>query len=188
MVMNKETIMASHALEQSQVQTFAFHWVSPLGLAVALFLLSGLLYVLIGTLAPPLLRNTDPARTQILIISNRTDTQLFGRSPAELTSSDPVVAQLRAILLDIMSGLLCVAGLFQLAITWFGLRQGQVWALVVLAIGGLVALPFWFLALRPYLQEGIPLTLGDIPPFMWVPAVLLLPAIVLGWFGLVQAR
>jgi len=32
--------------------------------------------------------------------------------------------------------------------------------------------------------RGVNLTLFDVPPFMWVPAALLLPAVVLGWIGL----
>ena len=170
--------MNGEVLKQGQMQAAEFQWSSPLGFAVVLFLLSALLYLSIGMLTP-IFKSAGAG-----IVSNRTDTQLFGQSPAELTSLDPAFGQLRAILLDIIGGLLVVAGLFQLAITWFGLRQGQTWALVVLAVGGLVALSFWFLALRPYLQAGITLTLGDIPPFMWVPAVLLLPAVVLGWIGL----
>jgi hypothetical protein len=175
--------MTDQVLGQSQGQPVEFHWLSPLGIAVALFLLYGLVYVLIGALTP-LLKSTDPGGVTIIIISNRTDSQLFGQSPSELVRSDPAVGQLRAILLDIIGGLLFIAGLFHMAITWFGLRQGQTWALVVLAVGGIIALPFWFLALRPYLQASIALTLGDIPPFMWVPAALLIPATVLGWLGL----
>jgi hypothetical protein len=159
-----------------------FEWLSPLGIAVILFILYGVIYILVGALWP-FLRDTEMAR-ELLIVSDRTDSLLFGQPPTELLMSDPALNQLRTILLDMLSGLLLLAGLFHVAITWFGLRQGQVWALAVLAIGGVVVLPFWFLALRPYVKSGITLTLEDIPPFMWVPASLLLPATVLGWIGL----
>jgi hypothetical protein len=144
--------MNSQVLERSQGSTFDFQWASPLGIAVALFTLYALVYVAIGVLTP-LLRSHDPAGVTTLIVSNRTDTQLFGQSPPQLAASDPALHQLRGILIEIIGGLLLVVGIFHLAVTWFGLRQGQAWALVVLAVGGIVALPFWFLALRPYLEQ-----------------------------------
>ena len=162
--------------------SFDFHWFSPLGISVVLFLLYGAIYILIGGLAPFVL-NTEIDQ-QILIISNRTDSIVFGRAPSELRRDDPALARLRTILFTIMGGLLFVAGFFLIALTWFGLRQGQTWALAALTIGGMVVFPYWFLALRPYFQPGVNLTLADMPPFMWVPAVLLLPAVVLGWIGL----
>ena len=147
-----------------------------------LFLLYGVVYILIGGLTPFLL-NAEIDQ-QILIISNRTDSIVFGRAPSELRRVDPALARLRTILLTIVGGLLFAAGCFHLALTWFGLRQGQTWALVALTLGGVAVLPFWILALRPYFQQGVNLTLADMPPFMWLPAALLLPAVVSGWIGL----
>ncbi len=159
-----------------------FEWLSPLGVSSVLFLLYGGLYVLIGVLMP-LLHNREVFGV-ILIISARTDTIVFGQAPQELLKTDPSLAQFRTILYFMLAGLMLLAGSFQIAITWFGLRQGQVWALAALTIGGLAVLPYWYMALRPYFQPGVNLTLGDTPPFMWVPAALLLPAVVLGWIGL----
>ena len=159
-----------------------FRWFSLLGASVILFLLYGLVYLLIGALTPIML-NSETGR-QMLIISPRTDSIVFGRSPSELLRDDPALFQLRTILLIIIGGLLFTAGCFHIALTWFGLRQGHLWALATLAFGGLAVLPFWFLALQPYFRQGVNLSLADMPPFMWVPAVLLLPAIVLGWLGL----
>src|SRR6185369_7886003 len=121
---------------------------------------------------------------QILFTSSRLDTIVFGQKPSELLSDDPKLARLRTILLLVIGGLLVTAGCFQLAITWFGLRQGQTWALAALTIGGLVVLPFWFAALRPYFQPDVSLMLFDTPPFIWIPVALLLPAVVLGLIGL----
>jgi hypothetical protein len=178
----KETGMNSDSVKQALAETPEFQWLSPLGISIILFTLYGAIYTA-GVLWP-FLRNSDFLSREFVIISNRTDTQLFGQTPAQLMESDAALRQLRRILLDIVVGLLGVAGVFHLAITWFGLRQGQTWALIVLAVGGLAVLPFWFLAHRPYLQAGIAITLGDVPPFMWVPAALLIPATVLGWIGL----
>ena len=160
----------------------AFKWISPLGISVMLFLVYGLVYIVIGALTP-VMQNRGIG-SQILIISTRTDGLVFGQPPVDLLRDDPALASLRTILLNIIGGLLFAAGCFHLTITWFGLRQGQAWALIALAIGGLTVLPFYFVALRPYFQPGINLALSDMPPFMWIPAVLLLPAVALGWLGL----
>jgi hypothetical protein len=162
--------------------SFAFQWFSPLGISVTLFLLYGITYILIGVLTPLMLnRGIGP---QILIVSNRTDAIVFGRAVEDLLRNDLALFQLRTILLTVVGGLLVMAGCFHLALTWFGLRQGQAWALAALAVGGLAALPFWYITLRPYFQHGVKMTLLDIPPFMWLPAAMLLPAILLGWIGL----
>ena len=154
----------------------------PLSFSVALFLAYGAVYVLIGTLTP-LLHNRG-LRPQILIITARADTELFGTPPADLLRDDPVLARLRSILLNMVGGLLTGAGCMVLALAWFGLRSGQAWALGALGLAGAVVLPFWRLALWPYVRAGVRLQLFDLPPFMWIPAALLGPALVLGWIGL----
>jgi hypothetical protein len=160
--------------------TVDFQWSSPLGISVVLFLLSGGLYIFIGIVTPLAVKTT----AQILIVSTRTDSIVFGHEPSELLRNDPSLQMLRIILLRMMAGLLVAAGCFQITLTWFGLRQGQSWAFIALLLVGLAVLPFWLFALRPYLQQNVALTLFDIPPFMWVPAAFLIPAAVLGWWGL----
>jgi len=55
---------------------FGFHWFSPLGISVVLFLLHGAIYILVGGLL-----NTDTEiDQQLLIIANRTDSIVFGRA------------------------------------------------------------------------------------------------------------
>src|SRR5687767_10000274 len=102
-----------------------FQWGSPLGISVILFLLYGLIYILIGTLTPILLnRAIGP---QILIVSPRTDRFVFGQDPEKLLHDDPALFRLRTILLTLLAGMMVAAGCFHLALTWFGLRQGQTW-------------------------------------------------------------
>ncbi len=157
---------------------------SALGVGVALFLFYGALYVLIGTLTPLF---TDPEReAQMLFVSPRADAVLFGGRPSELLRADPQLAQLRSILLRVIAGLLLTSGVLILGVTWFALRERQAWALVVLGLAGIAVLPLWALAFRPYVSASAPLGLGDLPPFMWVPSVLLVPAIAASWIGLRQ--
>lgn len=158
-----------------------FQWLSSHGISVILFLLCGLLYFVIGVLTPFLINSGIGSRA--LIITNRTDAVVFGEDPGKILDEDPRIFTLRTILLRMIGGMLAAIGIFQLAITWFGLRAGETWALAALAIGGVLVLPFWFFALKPYIEKTT-LTLADIPPFMWVPAALLLPAVILGYTGL----
>ena len=158
-----------------------FHWLSPLGLSVALFLLYGAVYLLIGVLTPIML-NTGVGR-QVTVSSVEKDNALLGGPTADLLEASPALAKLRTMLLTMIGGLLVTAGILVLTITWFGLRQGQGWALGALALAGVAVFPFWWLVFRPFGEAGIRVGL-DWPPFMLVPTALLGPAIVLGWIGL----
>ena len=160
----------------------SFWWASPLGVSVGLFLAIGILWVLIGALTVPF--HSKATGTEMIFVSHSTDTSYFGRSPSELLSSDVALSKLRTLLLTVIAGFLLLAGFLFLSVAWFGLKQGQLWALVALAVGGLLGMSFWALALLPYFRSGIPVTIGDLPPFMWIPAVLILPATLLGWLGL----
>ena len=161
--------------------TTGFQWLSPLGFSVALFILYGAFYILIGTLTP-IMQNT-PAGRQVTVSSVAKDNALLGAPTADLLQTNSPLAKLRTMLLNMVAGLLVTAGLLVLAVTWFGLRQGQGWALGALALAGVAVLPFWWLVFRPYAAAGIHVGL-DWPPFMLIPTVLLGPALVLGWIGL----
>jgi hypothetical protein len=155
-------------------------WGSPLGLSTILFVVYGLIYLVIGALTP-LLHDRGIGPT-MLFISPRADTALFGAAPISLLS-DPVLSKLRSLLLIALGGMLVAAGILVIATALFGLREGERWAVVALALAGIAVLPFWVLVFRPYIAAGAPLALGDLPPFMWVPAALLVPASILGWIG-----
>ena len=160
----------------------SFRWLSPLGTSVAIFLTIGALWVLIGVLTLLLLnRTTGP---QIIFVSHPTDAAYFGSSPDELLASDPAVFKLRTLLIKVIAGFLVLSGLLFLSIAWFALKQGHTWALLSLASSALLVIAFWALALLPYFRAGIRVTIGDLPPFMWIPAALIIPAILLGWIGL----
>ena len=161
--------------------TEPIRWTSPLGVSVLLFIAIGALWIVIGLLAVPLHKRANP---DYLFVSTPTDTAYFGGIPSELAPPGSALAKLRTLLLTVISGLLVVAGVLVVSVAWFALREGHPWALATLAVGLAFAVGFWALALLPYFQAQIPVTLGDLPPFMWVPAALLIPATVLGWIGL----
>jgi len=159
-----------------------FRWLSPLGISVALFLTIGTIWVLVGALTVPF--HHRGADAQIVFVSNRTDTAFFGAPPSQLLGSDPALSKFRSLMFTVMSGLLLLAGTLFISLAWFGLRERSEWALVSLSVAGLSAIIFWAIALLPYFRAGIRVTFGDGPPFMWIPALLILPAIILGWIGL----
>jgi hypothetical protein len=156
-------------------------WVSPLGASTVLFVLYGVVWFLIGVLTP-FLHDTATGRT-MLFLSPRTDTALFGADPTALLA-DPSLSRLRSLLMISLGSVLAAAGILVIAIALFALRAGQGWALAALTLAGLVVLPFWLPVFRPYAAAGIAVGLADVPPFMWVPTALLVPAVVLGWIGL----
>jgi len=144
-----------------------------------LFLIGGGMWLLIGLLTPPLLdRNVGPP---ILFVSERTDTALFGADPREIRAVNPDLTTLRGIILRALAGLLVASGTLTLGVAWFGMREPETWALTLLTIVGLVVLPYWWVALEPYRAAGVGLRLSDIPPFMWVPAIVMPVAAALGW-------
>ncbi len=148
---------------------------------MVLFILYGVVYVLIGALTP-IVQNTDAGRA-VTISSEEKDGALFGGPLPDLLKASPGLAKMRSMLLNIIGGLLVAAGLMVLALAWFGLRQGQTWALATLSLAGIVVLPFWVLVFRPFAEAGISISL-NFPPFMLVPALLVGPAIILGWLGM----
>jgi len=158
-----------------------FNWASPLGVGVALFLVGAAVHLVIGVLTPVVIET--PAGTHFLFLSGRTDAALYGTDTARLLRDSPELRQLRTTLLTVVGGLLVGFAIAELGLIWFGLRAGQAWALWVLVVSGLVLLPIWFLVLRPYFAAG-PVGLGDLPPFMWIPAATLLPAIASSAIGL----
>lgn len=158
-----------------------FSWTGPLGISVILFSVIGVLWILVGVLAVPLHKRGNP---DYLFVSQPVDTAFFGAPPSQLAPLDSPLARFRTLLITVLSGALVLGGILFLFVAHFGLRQGHAWALPALAISGLVAVVFWAIALLPYFRAGIPVGLGDLPPFIWVPSALILPAVILGWLGI----
>jgi hypothetical protein len=162
---------------------FDFQWLSSLGVSVILFSLFGLLSLVVGLMIPFLFRKIDDLPAGILFFSQRTDSELLGRPTSDLIQEDSALAKLRFLYTYWLAGLCVAFGIFQLALTWFGLRNGQAWALWTLTLADLALLPYYVRTLRVYTGRGISLRLGDLPP-LYSLLVLIPIAAVLGWFGL----
>lgn len=161
---------------------FEFRWLSPLGASVVLFILFGLLFLLIGLVTPAAVSRPE-LRTRDLLTSERADTILFGRAPADLFKEDKALATLWRLMALHLAGMFVGFAIFQLVVVWVGLRQGQIWALWTLTIADLSILPYLGLILTSYAAAGARLGVGDMPPYFL--ALVIVPiALVLGWIGL----
>lgn len=158
-----------------------FRWTSPLGLSVISFLVIGALWILVGILSVPLHKKANP---DYLFVSRPADTSFFGADPSGLAPPGSPLAKFRTMLITVLAGFLVLGGTLVVSIALVPLRQGQTWALAALVGGVVPGIAFWGLALLPYVRSGVSLGIGDIPPLMWVPAVLILPATILGWIGM----
>lgn len=113
----------------------------------------------------------------------RPDAALFGSEP--IAERDAVRVRVLGIMLwDWLSGTLVSAGILELAVVWFGLVRGEGWAYVTLILANLALAPYYGLIVGRYVRVGARLRILEVPPLIWVPAMLVPIAIVLGWIGL----
>ncbi len=163
---------------------FEFQWHSSLGIATGLFLSYGLFGLVVAAILTPFLARRMQRR--ILLIGPKSDTILFGRTPSELLNACPEVGLVQHTLVMLMAGALMSFSILQLALTWYGLKNGEAWAFWALVIGDLSILPFLAFYLRPFIQRGAPVLPRGLaaPPIFYFPVVIIPIAAVLGWLGL----
>ncbi len=76
-------------------------------------------------------------------------------------------------------------GVLGISVAWFGLRKGQRWALGAMIVSELAMWPYWAMMISQYTSAGVQVALiGDVQPFVIVPAVLTVPGIAFSWVGL----
>lgn len=150
-----------------------------LGTARSLFVFVGVFWSAIGVAGAALVGRRVGAA--YVFVSVRADTALFGGLPEEALAADRNLATLKVMLVRALCGFMLAAGVLCAAVAWFGLAEPRIWALTTLTAVGLIVLPYWWFTLAPYRAAGYTLRLADIPPFMWVPAIVMPIASVLGW-------
>lgn len=137
--------------------------------AAALFLAAGLFHLTIGVLTPVGIRlGWAPG---VFVYNDAADRAIFGKSHVELRA-DADVMKLREILLGMISGLLVGLGLLEMALARWGVRQGQAWAVAAIGIVAVSMAIFWTLGHVLWFRAGLPGGLAALPPFQWVPLVL----------------
>lgn len=167
---------------------FDFRWISPLGISVALFLLCAVTYILIpifGAIALHRYGVASPQGMGQFIFSAKADEVWFGRPPAEVVRDNPKVGKLILLFMDFMMGFMLAFGVVLFGVVWFGLRQGQGWALWIAVVGNASFLTFyWLLAILPVMREYGFRYMDIGHPFALVPTLLVPIAAILGWIGL----
>ena len=148
--------------------------------SVGLFVAAGAVQFLIGVLTPIVAPRS--AGTTFLF-TERADGQVIGESTDDVLGAFPGLRAIQQAVFAALAGLLLMAGLLQVTIAWFGLRAGHTWAIASLTAAAVAGSAMWLFVLARYWGAGASVRLGDVPPFMWVPTVLHIPAIVLGWIG-----
>ncbi len=159
-----------------------FRWLSALGISVILFLILGVFNAVIGILTPFFVRS-DRLTSNSLLTSTRTDTALFGASPEDLVAKDSPLGLVRFVTVNWFAAYMLGVGILQVALSWFGLRSGQSWALWSLTLAGLAMVPGIWISIGPYARAGAVPGIGEMPPFITI-LVLVPIAAVLGWIGL----
>lgn len=150
-----------------------------------LFLIAGLVWLVIGLLTPVMSETAGGRRT--LFTSPASDTVLFGGPPEELLAANTDLATLRHVTFRVIAGLLVAAGLLTMSVAWFALGETEIWALGLLTVVGVAVIPYWWITFGPYREVGVKLGLFDLPPFMWVPGLLMPVAAALGWIDQLRA-
>src|SRR3989304_5551281 len=112
--------------------TFNFQWLSPLGIAVVLFLLSSAINILTPIAGLFLLHRygpISPQTSQYFAFSARADEAWLGKPPAQLVEEFPGLRRLYLLLVDFTEAFALGFALLTIGLAWFGLRTGQGWAL-----------------------------------------------------------
>ncbi len=139
---------------------------SALQVAAYVFLAGGAFHLGIGLLTaffgfPP----------RIVGLSRGTDAQMWNATSEKLLE-DPVVKDLRTHHHIVIAGLLVGLGLAEVALAWFGARNGEAWAFYALMAMGVLMVPYWVAMLAQFVRAGVHVTLWDVQPFVWVPSIL----------------
>lgn len=164
-----------------------FHWLSPLGISVFLFLLQSVLTmvacIIVFAMGVQITTVHDREHGGFLL-SGRMDSLFFGKSIQQLVDENPQLIEIDRYTLYIRAGTWLAFGIFQMSLAWFGMRQGQAWAFWVIVLGNIAALAGWIMVLRPFVQKGISLGV-DMPPVVLILASVIVPvAAIFGWIGL----
>jgi len=175
------------AMRRLAMTSMAFRWRSWLGLAVALFLIYGVLFLLIAIATPLVLQFGGAGASGFPpVMSMDGDAALLGRPLEGLRQSDPKLDALLVSSMQSMCAMHISTATLVLGATWFGLRRGERWALWALALSALVTVPYYLLISANYAAQGAPAMSGMTSIIgLWVLALV---AFVVGLVGLRGTR
>lgn len=150
--------------------------------SVAIFLGWGVMMALGGGLGAGIVARV--MRERFIFMSSPADAVFFGRPIQELYATDPALRDAAGIYMTMISAVLGAMGIAVATAAWCGLRRRSRAALVGLTItpAPIVA---WFLIVRSsYVARDATITLRDVPPFVWLAALVAIVGGTLGWLAL----
>ena len=156
-----------------------------LTLSVALFLMIAAVHLATGLGTPVAMHIKRRRKPEPAFMSVRSD-DIYMKTDVErlLESGRGPFARLRMVLMDVVAALLVATSILEAAVIWFGLRSGELWALATLVVAGVAVIPYWALVLTLYRSRGADVKLFEVPAWMWIPTLLLLPAAIVGGIAL----
>jgi hypothetical protein len=173
----------------SNQPAFDFQWLSPLGIATALFLIHGALLIFLGFLVFWLYRKPGTTKRYAgmggLILSARADSAFLGRPVSEIVEENHVLTAVYDLTFNVSAGLWLAFGLFETALIWFGVRAGLAWAFWTVVLANLAVLTGWASISWQFTRRGVRWLGFDLPPVAFLYAAIITPiAAILGWIGL----
>jgi hypothetical protein len=165
--------------------SFSFRWRSRLGITVGLFLLWGALNVFAAIFTPLSLHRNGAGAVGALVLTPEADAALVGRPLVELAQADPKLNAFLVSFMDTMCAQMMAYAIVHLAVVWFALRRGQMWALWAAATGAVVSFVYFVPIVREYARFGVPAG-GGFMLGVAIALVIILAATATGWFGLRQ--
>lgn len=160
-----------------------FRWRSKLGVAVALFLLYGLMNVFFA-IQVPVTQHTGGIR-QGQIVSTSADTKVLGLPLDNLATASPQVNDYLVAFMDTMCMMMMAFGILQVAVVWFALRRAQRWALWAVALADVSFIPYFIGWTSVFSGYGVSFgeSLTSFAGFWIIVVVLIIVATALGWTG-----
>ena len=167
--------------------TFDFQWLSPLGIAAIIFLIHGVMVIVAALAAFWLYRRPGGTKRYAgrggLLLSGRTDSAYLGRSVSEIIEENKILTTVTDLIMKIWAGWWLSFGVFEVALVWFGVRQGLVWAFWTVVFSNLVVLAGFASVAREFIRRNVRLGF-DLPPVALYALICTPIAIVLGFIGL----
>jgi hypothetical protein len=163
--------------------SFSFRWRSWFGLGVALFLFYGALNALSAIFVPTSLHiGGAGAAGNTLVLNEKADTALLGRSLTDVQEADPRLGAFLVTFMDTMCAQMMAYAILQLNVAWFALRRGQRWALWASAIAALAGFAYNIPIIQTYARFiTVP---SDTWVFMIIFGAIVVAATVFSWLGL----
>jgi hypothetical protein len=158
-----------------------FTWDSLHGASVGIFLAIAGLYALIGAGSPFAGKSRIPIAFFAAVLAD--EARAVG-STGEALFDDPIVLKLRVLLFNWIGGLFVMSAVLKFALTWWGVREGHVWALYTLILAHATAAAFAVLVVLPAVRATGAVRFSLLPPLLWLPPLAATPAAILGWLAL----